>query len=315
MKSHISTLLLAATVSSGCNFQTSNVGNTLSSNSSLAPSGDTIAPNQTRIKFKAIKPDKPKDTTLTSAVLEIVEISFWKTDGTKFDIITGSQSVDLLALDTQVVNVLGDRMIPEGSYDEIRVLVGDNNYVISDGDTLPLKVPSGQSSGIKLKGNFSLRGGRVTEIQLQFDADKSIHAAGKKYILKPTAKIASVASLTIEQENLLRKTLGSHSEEQVRQADFIVQSETSEVTSSEGVMKNGAPMIFTYVDLNHVDILKGKPGNTTRLELLGGTVDDVTVYLPHMPIFQKDEKAVLFLKQYPSGLGLIGEGGGQVQIE
>jgi len=290
------------------------------SNSSAAmyaqasPNSDSIPDTQTRVKFKATKPLQCKDASVTSAVIQIVEISFLKNDGTQINILTGPQSVDLMSLDTQIVAVLGDSLIPVGTYDAIRITVGDNNYVISNGTQVPLKIPSGQQSGIKLQGPYTLRGGRITEVQLQFDADQSLHAAGPKYILKPTASIVSVASLTLAQEALLRNVLGAYSEQQIQQADYIVQATTSQVTSSTGTLAGGQPMIFTNVTLSNDDVLKGAPGATTQIELMGGSDGSIVVYVPHMPKFDSGDQSVLFLKNYPLGLGLIGKSGGKVIV-
>jgi hypothetical protein len=55
-----------------------------------------------------------------------------------------------------------------------------------DGAEHSLKVPSGR---IKLVHPFTIEVGRTTKLTLDFDAQKSIHAAGKKYMMRPTIKV------------------------------------------------------------------------------------------------------------------------------
>ena len=55
-----------------------------------------------------------------------------------------------------------------------------------DGAPATLKVPSNK---IKLIKPFTINSGDTTTITLDFDAEKSVHQAGSKYILKPTIKV------------------------------------------------------------------------------------------------------------------------------
>ncbi len=63
----------------------------------------------------------------------------------------------------------------------------DKALVTIDGTEHDLKIPSKK---IKLIKPFDITANQTTTITLDFDAQKSIHAAGKdKYIMRPTIKV------------------------------------------------------------------------------------------------------------------------------
>ncbi|MBI2345945.1 MAG: DUF4382 domain-containing protein [Deltaproteobacteria bacterium] len=101
---------------------------------------------------------------------------------------------DLLELvDNLATLILGDTFIPVGEYHQIRLLLAEANTIVVDGKAHPLKVPSGEQTGIKLDGIFTLHGGKVTKVLLDFDVAHSvIFNKGQGYILKPVIQIASV---------------------------------------------------------------------------------------------------------------------------
>ncbi len=91
--------------------------------------------------------------------------------------------------------LLADATIPPGTISQIRLILGDNNYIITkSGDNLPLKTPSGQESGLKVQVHQPVSGGILYRLILDFDAGRSIVQAGNsgKYILKPVLRILSL---------------------------------------------------------------------------------------------------------------------------
>ena len=94
---------------------------------------------------------------------------------------------DLLELNNGNEALLADIDIPEGELKEIRLILGANNHLVVDGDTLELKVPSGSSSGLKIKIDADIEEGKEYKLVLDFDASRSIVKAGNsgKYNLKP----------------------------------------------------------------------------------------------------------------------------------
>ena len=80
--------------------------------------------------------------------------------------------------------------LPAGTISQIRLVLGDNNSVVVDGETRPLKTPSAQQSGLKLKVNASLTPGITYEVLLDFDAARSVVEAGNSgnFNLKPVIR-------------------------------------------------------------------------------------------------------------------------------
>ena len=91
--------------------------------------------------------------------------------------------------------LLSDATIPAGTISQIRLILGDNNYIITkDGQKINLKTPSGQQSGLKVQVHQEVSGGILYRLTLDFDAGRSIVQAGNsgKYLLKPVLRIISL---------------------------------------------------------------------------------------------------------------------------
>jgi hypothetical protein len=92
--------------------------------------------------------------------------------------------------------LLADATIPAGTISQIRLILGQNNYIITkEGAKNALKTPSGQESGLKVQVHQGVTGGILYRLTLDFDAGKSIVKAGNSgnYILKPVLRIISLA--------------------------------------------------------------------------------------------------------------------------
>lgn len=89
---------------------------------------------------------------------------------------------------TTLVNEFG---IEAGHYTQLRMILGSRNTVLLKGETtaVPLKVPSGMQTGIKLNVNFDVEPGTTKDVFIDFNADRSVfvHQAGMsgQYILRP----------------------------------------------------------------------------------------------------------------------------------
>ena len=120
------------------------------------------------------------------------------------------KTFNLRELADGVQTELGSGALASGYYTQMRLIIGlvaDDginilsaehpyaNYVIVNAVPVPLpyelKVPSGVQTGIKLVHPFTIVVEGLTELLLDFDAQKSVHVAGEsgKYILKPTIKV------------------------------------------------------------------------------------------------------------------------------
>src|SRR5947209_14845399 len=81
----------------------------------------------------------------------------------------------------------------------------------------------------------------------------------------------------------------------VQQAELIFQGT---VTDSRSVWEGegGQRHIETYVTFNVDDSVKGKPGSSYTIRLLGGTVGDETLEVTDAPKFQIGDREILFVE-------------------
>ncbi|MGI9531089.1 DUF4382 domain-containing protein [Lutimonas sp.] len=110
--------------------------------------------------------------------------------------------VDLTELVGGNDHLLADVIVPSGIMQQIRLVLGDNNTLLIEGEEGPvnLDTPSAQQSGLKLKLNTELEAGYSYTFILDWDVQKSIVKAGNsgKYNLKPVIRvIANVNSGSI----------------------------------------------------------------------------------------------------------------------
>ncbi|WP_175454129.1 DUF4382 domain-containing protein [Algoriphagus alkaliphilus] len=105
-------------------------------------------------------------------------------------IFEGSQYINLLDLTGGNTLLLGTEDFPEGKIDQIRLILGEDNYLIKNGNRLELKTPSAQQSGLKIKVNQEIDAGNSYNLMIDFDVAKSIVVAGNSgnIILKPVLR-------------------------------------------------------------------------------------------------------------------------------
>jgi len=98
-------------------------------------------------------------------------------------------SYDLLKLVNDDDTLLADAAINTGRVQQIRLVLGNNNYVIVDGVRHNLETPSAQQSGLKINIHQDVNEGVLYKVLLDFDVAKSVRKTGNnKYMLKPTIR-------------------------------------------------------------------------------------------------------------------------------
>jgi hypothetical protein len=101
---------------------------------------------------------------------------------------------NLLKFRNGIDTVLASMDLPAGTLSQMRLILGDNNSVVVDGQSYPLKTPSAQQSGLKFNIHATLTSGIVYRLWIDFNAEKSIVRTGNgKYILKPVIRTFSEA--------------------------------------------------------------------------------------------------------------------------
>jgi len=118
------------------------------------------------------------------------------TDGSGPVILTGTHPglYNLLALANGRDTLLADAEIPPGKISQIRLILGDNNYLVTtNGEHIVLKTPSAQQSGLKVQIHQIVQGGILYRLTIDFNVAKSIVFAGNSgnVILKPVLRVLS----------------------------------------------------------------------------------------------------------------------------
>jgi hypothetical protein len=103
-------------------------------------------------------------------------------------------SYDILRLVNDKDTILGKTDLDSGRIEQIRLVLGPNNYVKVNGQTYTLETPSAQQSGLKINLHQDVSAGLLYKLLLDFDASRSIVTTGNgKYILKPVIRASMQA--------------------------------------------------------------------------------------------------------------------------
>jgi len=216
----------------------------------------------------------PPKNTYDAIYVTIKEISVKHADKEGWDRLARPEldlpkTFNLLDLVNGVIADLGAVELEAGHYNQMRLLLGTEpddeenilgeahdyaNYLILEGDDeqIPLKVPSGYQTGIKLVNGFDIEVEGSTELVLDFDANKSIVKAGKsgKWLLKPTIKM--IESVTYSVEGFVE----DNEDNRLAEADVSAQIYDSaasdpkdEVTVAASAKSNDNGYYFMYLSL------------------------------------------------------------------
>lgn len=131
--------------------------------------------------------DAPGDFEKVLVDVQAIEVIL---DGKTHELPVAEPGVyDLLELTGGVSAMLVETVLPAGKLSQMRLVLGEENSVVAGGDTLELKTPSAQQSGLKLNVHQDLESGILYSFILDFNVDKSIvETPGEGLILKPVLR-------------------------------------------------------------------------------------------------------------------------------
>ncbi|MFC7356070.1 DUF4382 domain-containing protein [Jejudonia soesokkakensis] len=208
--------------------------------------------------------DAPGDYDAVFVDVQDVVIKYNGDDDTEVSIGQVNTGVyDLLELTGGASVLLVNDEIPAGRMSQIRLVLGDNNSIVVNGETQPLSTPSAQQSGLKIQVNEDLEAGIFYEFILDFDVEESIVAQGNGgFSLKPVIRASTVAE-TGAISGLITPINGQ----------VLITAQ------------NGATEISTYANATGAYVLSGVPDGTytvtfeadTALNLPILTVENVVV--------------------------------------
>jgi hypothetical protein len=116
----------------------------------------------------------------------------------------GGYEVDLIELEGKSILLASSEQLPSRKYTQLRVFLGDQAIIVVGGVGYDLDIPSVGQTGIKLIHPFEIIPGQITELTLDFDAQKSIIKTGNgEYKLKPVIGIISNTYIQDEDESYL----------------------------------------------------------------------------------------------------------------
>jgi hypothetical protein len=133
--------------------------------------------------------DAPYNASKVNVDIQQVRVNF-RDDSTGWvDLETNAGIYNLLDFQNGIDTVIANTIVPTGTVKEIRFVLGSQNSIMIDSVVYPLTIPSGASSGLKLKLNKKLNAG-LDSLVIDFDAALSIFQEGTgDYHLKPVLKI------------------------------------------------------------------------------------------------------------------------------
>ncbi len=111
-------------------------------------------------------------------------------DDNSFTVIfEGERDLDLLALQDGRTDLLAETDIPAGKYSQMRLIVTEGEVTLTDGRVFPLRVPSGEQTGIKLHFDFDIYDGEETTLLLDVDLSQAFQPI-------PGGVVQSVSDIT-----------------------------------------------------------------------------------------------------------------------
>lgn len=126
--------------------------------------------------------------------IDIQSVEITSEEGTEtFDLVTPG-IYNLLEFSSGLDTLIISEDISPRTISQIRLILGENNSVVVDGNTYALATPSAQTSGLKLNVHYTFEAGLVYELWLDFDAEQSIVEQGNGgYSLKPVIRVYTEA--------------------------------------------------------------------------------------------------------------------------
>ena len=147
-----------------------------------------IPPNKARINIQLTDSPFPvqliSSTIVTIDKVEIRKIMESDTSQTESEFIVlndEEMNINLLELTNGITQLIATTDLDPGYYDMIRLHVIDASVELNDGTVFDLKVPSGSTSGIKIKIKpaIQLTEGQTSDVLLDFDVNRSFVVKGK----------------------------------------------------------------------------------------------------------------------------------------
>jgi len=132
--------------------------------------------------------DAPADWDEVNIDLKAVNVNF-RDDSTGWVSLETKDTIyNLLGLQNGLDTLIAQGTFPTNTVREVRLVLGDNNTIKANGQVYPLTIPSGATSGLKIKVNKKLNATLET-IVLDFNAGASVTEEQDGYKLRPVITV------------------------------------------------------------------------------------------------------------------------------
>ena len=128
--------------------------------------------------------DAPGNWQEVNIDLKAVNVNFVDDSTGWVSLQTKDTIYNLLGLQNGLDTLIAQGTFPTNTVKEIRLVLGNNNSIKVDGQTYPLTIPSGSTSGLKIKVNKRLNATLETVV-LDFDAGASVTEEQDGFKLRP----------------------------------------------------------------------------------------------------------------------------------
>ncbi|HVG12239.1 MAG TPA: DUF4382 domain-containing protein [Flavisolibacter sp.] len=142
--------------------------------------------NRTTLRIRMT--DAPTALDEVNIDLKEVNVKFANDTSSWINMDTRAGIYNLLSLQNGIDTLIASGTYPSGNVKEIRLVVGDQNTVVENGQSYPLTIPSGASSGLKIKVNKDLQEG-LDSLLIDFDAALSVQKEAEGFKLRPVIKL------------------------------------------------------------------------------------------------------------------------------
>jgi hypothetical protein len=132
--------------------------------------------------------DAPADWDEVNIDLKEVKVNFNNDTAGWVSLQTKDTIYNLLGLQNGLDTLIAQGTFPTNTLNEVRLILGDNNTIKTNGQVYPLTIPSGSTSGLKIKVHKKLDATLET-IVLDFDAGASVTEEQDGYKLRPVITV------------------------------------------------------------------------------------------------------------------------------
>ena len=133
---------------------------------------------------------------IEALLLTVREIVIIDDNGRHITILKEDRIIDIITASRSDPVLLSSVSVEPGVYKELRLVLKEENTIRIAGETHSIKIPSGEQSGLKLKGPFEIPRGRLFTLNIELDTERSVRwNKGQGYRLHPVLNISNGANV------------------------------------------------------------------------------------------------------------------------